>query len=273
MQSVVAAGAGEERPAAFESPIHAYLSTLQADVGDLTAGTVATYIPELARADPEKFGIAIATVDGPGYDVGDAGVSFTIQSISKPFVFGLALEDYGHEELPARVGVEPSGDAFLFGYCAPTMSRMVAVIAAIALVALVGCSDWDNPAQRVAREMQRIGYGCQDFQIASVKALAPRGITAAGSCNAHGRLLTISVYKNGAALRADRAALDARCRRLPQPDRGFQALPYVHTGRSVIEGVFLSAYDQPPDVVRAFWLPVANEVASATHGRIEDPSC
>ena len=78
-------------------------------VGD---GQVATYIPELARADPGTFGIAIATVDGEVFEVGDAGVPFTIQSISKPLAFGIALADRGEEAVLARVGVEPSGNPF-----------------------------------------------------------------------------------------------------------------------------------------------------------------
>jgi glutaminase len=73
---------------------------------------VATYIPELARADPSWFGISLATADGHVYEVGDTRVPFTIQSISKPFVYGLALEDRGKAAVLARIGVEPTGDAF-----------------------------------------------------------------------------------------------------------------------------------------------------------------
>ncbi len=46
------------------------------------------------------------------YEVGDTRQEFTIQSISKPFVYGLALEDNGREAALQRVGVEPTGDAF-----------------------------------------------------------------------------------------------------------------------------------------------------------------
>ena len=75
-------------------------------------GSVADYIPELARADPEGFGIALATADGRVYCVGDTEVPFTIQSISKPFVYGLALERRGEAWMRGKVGVEPSGEAF-----------------------------------------------------------------------------------------------------------------------------------------------------------------
>lgn len=78
----------------------------------LQEGKVASYIPELAKMDPNWFSICVATVDGQVYEVGDAEQLFTIQSISKVFVHGLALEDHGRNSLLTRVGVEPTGDAF-----------------------------------------------------------------------------------------------------------------------------------------------------------------
>jgi glutaminase len=78
----------------------------------LTSGEVATYIPELGKADPEQFGISLATTTGRIYETGDCDRPFTIQSISKPFTFGIALEAYGHGKVAEHVGIEPSGDAF-----------------------------------------------------------------------------------------------------------------------------------------------------------------
>jgi glutaminase len=75
-------------------------------------GAVADYIPELARVDAERFGIAVATVDGGLYSAGDVDSPFTIQSVSKAFVYCLALELMGRDKVLAQVGVEPSGDAF-----------------------------------------------------------------------------------------------------------------------------------------------------------------
>ncbi|KAB2667591.1 MAG: glutaminase A, partial [Verrucomicrobia bacterium] len=94
------------------SPIQQYLQHLHDKYARLEDGAVATYIPELGRANPHAFGIAIATVDGQVYEVGDSNVPFTIQSISKPLVYGLALETHGERHVAARVGVEPSGEAF-----------------------------------------------------------------------------------------------------------------------------------------------------------------
>jgi len=75
-------------------------------------GAVANYIPELSKANPAHFGIALATIDGHVYECGDCGVEFTIQSISKAFAFALALDIVGAERVEAKIGVEPSGEAF-----------------------------------------------------------------------------------------------------------------------------------------------------------------
>jgi glutaminase len=84
------------------------LTTYAAD----NSGAVADYIPELTTAKPAHFGISLATIDGHVYEVGDSTVEFTIQSISKAFVFALALELVGQERVEAKIGVEPSGEAF-----------------------------------------------------------------------------------------------------------------------------------------------------------------
>ncbi len=77
----------------------------------LGEGKVADYIPQLARVDPKSFGMAIVTVDGDVHMAGDAGVPFSIQSISKVFTLTLALGKHG-ENIWKRVGREPSGSAF-----------------------------------------------------------------------------------------------------------------------------------------------------------------
>src|SRR5258706_10008087 len=81
------------------SPILAALFEIYRKYRDNLSGQVATYIPELARVNPALFGIALATADGEIYEVGDARQLFTIQSISKPFVYALALEDNGVEQV------------------------------------------------------------------------------------------------------------------------------------------------------------------------------
>lgn len=74
-------------------------------------GRVATYIPELARVDPQSFGLAVIDADGNTFAAGDGDVPFSIQSISKVFTLTLALGKIGNR-LWARVGREPSGSPF-----------------------------------------------------------------------------------------------------------------------------------------------------------------
>ncbi len=94
------------------APIQDYLNEIHARVSSIEGGAPADYIPELGKVDPNLFGIAIATVDGQLYTVGDASVSFTIQSVSKPFMYGYALQHHGRPRVLRQVGVEPTGEAF-----------------------------------------------------------------------------------------------------------------------------------------------------------------
>jgi glutaminase len=78
----------------------------------LTDGEPASYIPELAEVDPDRFAIAASPIDGGVVQVGDVDQTFTIQSISKLLVYGLALELHGRERVLRTVGVAPTGDSF-----------------------------------------------------------------------------------------------------------------------------------------------------------------
>jgi glutaminase len=134
------AGARGEAPT-LSCPIRAHLERLHARHAACTDGAVATYIPELAKANPEWFGICVATTDGAVYEVGDTRLPFTVQSISKPFVYGLALEDVGRDAVLATIGVEPTGEAFNSISLAPGTGRPLnpminaGAIAATSLVA------------------------------------------------------------------------------------------------------------------------------------------
>ncbi|WPU66806.1 glutaminase A [Peredibacter starrii] len=77
-----------------------------------TEGHPATYIPELAKANVKNFAIVIATVDGEIFKVGDHDVEFSMQSTSKPFSYGMVLQEMGRDFVMSKVGVEPTGEAF-----------------------------------------------------------------------------------------------------------------------------------------------------------------
>ncbi len=82
----------------------------------VSAGKVATYIPELAKADPEAFALGCCTIDGQRFELGlgedDAKQRFCVQSVMKPMNYALALELVGETTLHAHVGREPSGQGF-----------------------------------------------------------------------------------------------------------------------------------------------------------------
>ncbi|KRY38595.1 putative glutaminase 3 [Trichinella spiralis] len=81
-------------------------------LSDCTLGNVATYIPQLARVDPDNWGMAVCTVDGQRRSWGDSQVRWCLQSISKAFSYGIVLDNVGDEVVHKYVGQEPSGRLF-----------------------------------------------------------------------------------------------------------------------------------------------------------------
>lgn len=96
----------------MKSPVPDYLEEIIETFKDDRQGQLADYIPELAGADPDTFGIALTVADGRTHSAGDDDYVFSIQSISKPFAYAAALADRGFEAVHEIVGVEPSGEAF-----------------------------------------------------------------------------------------------------------------------------------------------------------------
>lgn len=94
------------------SVLGTYLETLVSDLAKIETGNVATYIPQLGLANPDDFGLAVATADGRVYTAGTWQREVTIQSVSKPFMYGQALTEYGRDAVLAKVGVEPTGERF-----------------------------------------------------------------------------------------------------------------------------------------------------------------
>lgn len=78
------------------------------------AGEVASYIPELAKVNPQKLGIYLCDLQGGHYAVGDQQEAFSIQSIVKVLllVFAITKVDYAEETIWTRVNIEPSGTPF-----------------------------------------------------------------------------------------------------------------------------------------------------------------
>ncbi|GAA4352427.1 glutaminase A [Angustibacter luteus] len=75
-------------------------------------GVVADYIPALAGASPDLFGICVVGARGGSFEIGDVDTSFSIQSVSKPFVFALVCEEVGYEAARRQLGVNSTGFPF-----------------------------------------------------------------------------------------------------------------------------------------------------------------
>lgn len=94
------------------SHLQGILDAIYEKYKNVDEGQVATYIPELGKANPADFAICLATADGQIFRAGNYQQEFTIQSMCKPFAFQMALEQCGAEKTFQHVGVEPSGEAF-----------------------------------------------------------------------------------------------------------------------------------------------------------------
>jgi len=97
-------------------PMHSEIRQLVTNAYELyrgdNSGTVADYIPVLAQAAPDLFGIAVVGPWGRSFEIGDVAARFSIQSVSKPFVFALVCDTLGYEEARLRLGVNSTGFPF-----------------------------------------------------------------------------------------------------------------------------------------------------------------
>jgi len=75
-------------------------------------GKVADYIPQLSRVDPELYAVALCTIDGQRFSIGDTEEDFCVQSACKPIFYCLALEEHGEDYVHRYIGREPSGQVF-----------------------------------------------------------------------------------------------------------------------------------------------------------------
>jgi glutaminase len=130
------------------------------DIHTRLDGKVADYIPELAMADPASFGITVCTTDGQIVEIGDCEKRFTIQSVSKPFIFGLALEDHGVDHVLSKVGVEPTGEAFNSIVLDESSNRPFNPMVNAGAIATADLVDGKDYPDRVKRMLDMFGRYC-----------------------------------------------------------------------------------------------------------------
>ncbi|MDQ1032935.1 glutaminase [Streptomyces umbrinus] len=186
-----------------------YLAEALRDVESDTSGDPAGYIPELATADTERLGAAFAMIDGEVYGAGDIDIEFTIQSISKPFIYALALSDRGFDPVLAKVGVEPSGEAFneisLESDTGRPLNPMINA-GAITVHSLAGAEDL-NPTERV----ERVLHGLSAF--AGRRLKMDEAVCASEMEHAHRNLAIAHMLRSHNVLTKDpRAVVDGYTR-------------------------------------------------------------
>jgi glutaminase len=193
----------------MRSVIPDYLAEVLGDAEPDRSGELAGYIPELAAADPERLGAVFATVQGEVYGAGDIDTEFTIQSISKPFTYALALSDRGFGPVLAKVGVEPSGEAFnqisLESDTGRPFNPMINA-GAITTHSLAGSEDL-NPAERV----ERVVHGLSAF--AGRRLRTDEAVCASEMEHAHRNLAIAHMLRSHHILTEDpRAVVDGYVR-------------------------------------------------------------
>src|SRR5262249_35355044 len=135
----------------------AVLNELHLAHGGDRDGKVASYIPQLAKVDPDRFGIAVVTTAGDVYAVGDADVRFTLQSISNIFVYGLVLDALGREQVRGVVGVEPTGNPFNAIVLDPKTNRPMNPMVNAGAIAVAGLVPGEDPTARLNRVLEMFG--------------------------------------------------------------------------------------------------------------------
>ena len=140
----------------FQSRLENVYRSLRGEAG----GLVADHLPELSRADPSWFGLCAATSDGALLEAGDSRIAFTIQSIAKPLILALALEDHGADALLQGIGVEPTGERFdsiLYSehQGAPRLNPFMNA-GALATLGLIDGQDMEERFARICGLLQRL---------------------------------------------------------------------------------------------------------------------
>lgn len=116
------------------------------------------YKPERGDEAGEQFSVCLVGVDGDVYTAGDHDLPFALQSLSKVFVYGLALEEHGPEEVLRRVGVKPSGDSFSsLGFDEHTNRPHNPMVngGALATTDMVLGEDFDGSFERILASLKR----------------------------------------------------------------------------------------------------------------------
>lgn len=127
----------------------ATLNELHSELSSVIDGDVASYIPELAHVDPKLFGISVVTNEGDVFSVGDTECEFTLQSLSNPFMYGVALDQRGRSTIEAAVGVEPTGNPFHAVVLERGTNRPMNPLVNAGAIAIAGLLPGNDPTEKL----------------------------------------------------------------------------------------------------------------------------
>lgn len=137
--------------------ILAAINELHAQLAHDRSGEVASYIPELAVVDPDRFAISVVTCAGETFSVGDADIPFTLQSIANPFKYGAVLDELGREQVERWVGVEPTGNPFHAVVLERSTNRPMNPLVNAGAIAITGLLPGNDPTDKLNRALARLG--------------------------------------------------------------------------------------------------------------------
>jgi len=135
----------------------AVLNELHLAYGNDFEGAVADYIPELAKVDPDQFGIAVVNTSGEVFSVGDVDRRFTIQSIANTFVYGLVIDSLGPDRVRQVVGVEPTGNPFNAIVLDAKTNRPMNPMVNAGAIAIASLVPGDDPTDKLNRVLEMFG--------------------------------------------------------------------------------------------------------------------
>ena len=126
-------------------------------IGSLSSKPPLSTIAEIVGNVPDAFAISVCTADGQLFHAGDVEAAFTIQSIAKPFTYGMGLDDHGRDYVLSRVGVEPTGDAFNSITLDEASKRPYNPMVNAGAIAMASMIKGASPTERLNRVLEAFG--------------------------------------------------------------------------------------------------------------------
>ncbi|MGK0266238.1 MAG: glutaminase [Maricaulis sp.] len=197
------------------------IANIYAHAQEAAGGSVAAYIPELAKQDPDAFGLAVCSIDGQRMALGEAETPFCLQSVVKPLNYALALGLNGERYVHDHVGREPSGQ----GFNELTLNRDNRPHNPMINSGAIMCSAMIRPGRPVAERFDMlmrfwnsaVGSGACSFDEAvytSEKGTADRNFALARLMDSHGVFPEGSIVERALDLYFRSCAISLDCRAL-----------------------------------------------------------